>query len=255
MARARCRQATARSVARTAVPFFLVLGLAVVAVTAQKKPKPKPLLSLYRSKLVPKMYNLETCADKANSFRIANLSVGLGRFGGEVYDLDLHVLRTAQQISQVKLAVQRCTGAVSPAMCEKFNTWIFTNSICDMMVAKHMAWSPMMQFINPPFKCPMEAASAPGSLGSFSVLSYTSHTYPFIGSNLNNTDTGAGTGTGRLSRLWSWCRNAFLSCFRSLRRRRTEEAPMLMVRPASPSLRSSWRLSPESGCVYPGDGE
>ncbi|XP_034249946.1 uncharacterized protein LOC117650547 isoform X2 [Thrips palmi] len=157
MARARCRQATARSVARTAVPFFLVLGLAVVAVTAQKKPKPKPLLSLYRSKLVPKMYNLETCADKANSFRIANLSVGLGRFGGEVYDLDLHVLRTAQQISQVKLAVQRCTGAVSPAMCEKFNTWIFTNSICDMMVAKHMAWSPMMQFINPPFKCPMEA--------------------------------------------------------------------------------------------------
>ncbi|KAJ1520415.1 hypothetical protein ONE63_003547 [Megalurothrips usitatus] len=48
----------------------------------------------------------------------------------------------------------RCTGSISPSHCEYYGRWSFSNNLCALTVARGMLWTPFVDSVSPPFKCP-----------------------------------------------------------------------------------------------------
>ncbi|XP_034252292.1 uncharacterized protein LOC117651864 [Thrips palmi] len=76
----------------------------------------------------------------------------------------LHIFFTSQYrwrkcfvLSQLIVVLHRCLGGVSSNLCEYFSTWNWDAGLCSLLPAKGVLWSPMIQSIEPEFKCPVTA--------------------------------------------------------------------------------------------------
>ncbi|KAE8738521.1 hypothetical protein FOCC_FOCC015997 [Frankliniella occidentalis] len=138
-----------------ALSYALVVGM--TGPVNARLPKPRPSQRVYRSRLIPKLYNMAHCTDRHHFFHIRNVSTTMDRFGGDVLDVLFNLNGTAKLLSSIKFSLQRCTGGAS--QCEHVNTWTWSTGICDLMMTKHMAWSYMVERIHPPIKCPFQMGS------------------------------------------------------------------------------------------------
>ncbi|KAK3916131.1 Aspartate carbamoyltransferase [Frankliniella fusca] len=110
-----------------------------------------------RTRLIPKYHGIRHCDNKTSGMRLFNVTQHMDEDGYEYVDAELEMLKPINTIKALTLVIHRCTDGLGPNQCEYFNRWSWSAALCSLAVAKGMVWSPSIDSISPPFKCPVSA--------------------------------------------------------------------------------------------------
>ncbi|XP_052133648.1 uncharacterized protein LOC127752383 [Frankliniella occidentalis] len=110
-----------------------------------------------KTRLVANFFNHGDCPEKKHDFRFTNVTLFMNKGGGVYAYLEFDLLRPAKVLSKVSFVFHRCLGAISPNLCEYYQTLSWGTAICNLLVLKHMLWSQILESTQPTFKCPAKA--------------------------------------------------------------------------------------------------
>ncbi|XP_052123558.1 uncharacterized protein LOC113215891 isoform X1 [Frankliniella occidentalis] len=104
--------------------------------------------------LVSKFYEMKHCTDKKHHIRLSNVTFTAGRHGGNLASADVRYNKGLTSITRISALLNKC--GTGPEHCEYFTTWRWDRDVCNMVLAKGMAWTPIVNAIKPSVHCPVQ---------------------------------------------------------------------------------------------------
>ncbi|XP_052124454.1 uncharacterized protein LOC113210245 [Frankliniella occidentalis] len=120
-------------------------------------------------KYIPKYYGWRQCEDKQSLTLLNNVTYQLDSDGGTIWSGVVDFLAPIKDLTKLAVTLHRCSGGVSPNLCEYYTHWIWTTAVCSMVSAKGMLWTPLAEAFEPPFKCPVPATRRIVTNGSLDI--------------------------------------------------------------------------------------